>query len=357
MTTEYLTPFDQGEARVDLANKKFRKQILAKATIRYDDHGQSRVIKFDDAYLRELADNFNNGAMDQVPFQLADHANRHTDDPERTRGELVGVEVTPDGLDGIFSLTDEGVKVIESNPKLAVSARIAPPRTRADGKKVGKHLMHVLGTLDPRLNGMRPWQAVELANPADVTVDLTEATVQPELPTQPETTEDTPSEPSEPAGEPVSPHDPDIEEDEDKAAQRALATAMKQEVTMTAPAAHQDATEALELANQRIAELTERQASTEAQLAAERFDRERTALIQDGVPPAMVDLAAPLLSLPHPPVLELANSDRIDVPKLVRDLLAQAKGFVELHAERGHTFTNDPEEDREQQILAAWKVG
>ena len=138
MTTEYLTPFDQGPATVDLAAKKFRKQILAKSTIRYDAGGQSRTINFDDAYLKELVDNFNNGAMDQVPFQLADHANRHTDDPERTRGELVGLELTPEGLDGIFSLTDEGAKVIENNPKLAVSCRISPPRTRADGKKFGK---------------------------------------------------------------------------------------------------------------------------------------------------------------------------------------------------------------------------
>ena len=127
---------------------------------------------------------------------------------------------------------------------------------------------------------------------------------------------------------------------------------------MTAPAASPDATEALELANQQIAELVERQRATEVQLAAERFDRERTALIADGVPPSMVDLAAPLLSLPHPPVLELANSDeRIDVPKLVRDLLAQAKGFVELHAERGHTFTTDPKKSHDEALLAAWKVG
>jgi hypothetical protein len=35
---------------------------------------------------------------DQVPFQLADASNAHSNDPERFRGEVLDMEVRHDGL-------------------------------------------------------------------------------------------------------------------------------------------------------------------------------------------------------------------------------------------------------------------
>lgn len=173
-TTATLTPYDLSAA-VKVGNKMYRKQILALSTINY----KGKKIKFDKAFLTDLANSFKDGAYDQVPFQLADADNRHNMDPERTRGELVGVELTDDGLDGIFSVTDDGAKIIESNPKLGVSARIVQALEKSDGRSFKRAINHVLGTLDPRVTKMRPWQAVDLseADKEIEVVDLTAATV------------------------------------------------------------------------------------------------------------------------------------------------------------------------------------
>lgn len=154
-------------------NKKvWRKQILPLGAINYD----GREIRFDAAYHRDLVRSFREGAYGQVPFQLADANNTHTNDPERTRGDLVDLRAEKDGLYGYFELPDPSV--VLNNSKLGVSCRILENYTREhDGKKFGRALQHVLGTLDPRITGMKPWESVELSNEVDpdlaaYTVDL-----------------------------------------------------------------------------------------------------------------------------------------------------------------------------------------
>lgn len=160
---------------VSLAGKPkrlWRKQILPLGSINYD----GRQIRFDSAYHRDLVRSFREGAYGQVPFQLADANNTHTNDPERTRGDLVDLRAEKDGLYGYFELPDPSV--VLNNSKLGVSCRILENYTREhDGKKFGRALQHVLGTLDPRITGMKPWESVELSNeldadPAAYTVDL-----------------------------------------------------------------------------------------------------------------------------------------------------------------------------------------
>lgn len=154
-----LSPTDTGDA-VALSPKLYRKRILPKATINY----KGRKITFDDAYLNDLANNFNDRAYDQVPFLLADKENSHTMDPERFRGEVKRVEVTADGLYGVIEVTAEGAKVLQNNPKLGVSARILEGYARSDGKTFPRALNHVLGTLDPRIPGLGAWEEVALSN-------------------------------------------------------------------------------------------------------------------------------------------------------------------------------------------------
>lgn len=139
--------------------KVWRKQILPLGSINYE----GRQIRFDSAYHQELVRNFRKGAFPQVPFQLADAKNRHNNDPERTRGELVDLRAEQDGLYAYVNLTNP--TVVLNNQKLGVSCRIVEDYSReADGKYFGKSLQHVLGTLDPRVTGLKPWEAVELAN-------------------------------------------------------------------------------------------------------------------------------------------------------------------------------------------------
>lgn len=164
-----LTPFTAGKA-VDLGNRVWRKRLLPVGEIDY----RGRTLKFTRNYLGQIVDAFNSRAYDQVPFQLADAQNTHTNDPERTRGEITGMELGDDGLYVTAELTPEGEKVLAANPKLGVSARIVEDYARSDGQFFKSAVQHVLGTLDPRIPGLGAWEAIEAANPApDTVLDLT----------------------------------------------------------------------------------------------------------------------------------------------------------------------------------------
>lgn len=167
-----LSPWDLSRGEVT-GKTTFRKQILRKGVINY----KGKKIPFDDPMMTELAHNFNKGAYDQVPFVFANDKNEHNEDPSRFHGELVSVELTPDGLDGIFNLTRSGVKVVKNNPRLGVSARIMAGVEHSDGRTFGKSIRHVLATMNPRMTGMKPWQAVDLSEDEEVeVVDLTAIT-------------------------------------------------------------------------------------------------------------------------------------------------------------------------------------
>jgi hypothetical protein len=159
-----LSPTDNGDAvELSQSQRVYRKRILPKATISY----KGRKIKFDDAYLADLANSFKEGAYDQVAFMMAPDNNSHTLDPERFRGEIKDVEVGDDGLYGIFQVTPEADKVLKENPKLGVSARILENYERSDGKHFPRALQHVLGTLDPVIPGLGTWEEVALSNGID----------------------------------------------------------------------------------------------------------------------------------------------------------------------------------------------
>jgi hypothetical protein len=166
--TSLLTPYDRGDAK-PAGKNLFRKQLLPFTSIDY----KGRTIDFTRDYLAGLVKAFNDRAYDQVAFQLADAQNTHTEDPERFRGEIAALELTDDGLDVIVAATDDGAKVLRDNPRLGVSAKIVEDYGRADGKFFTRALKHVLGTLDPRMTGMAPWEAVDAANDEGDVVDLT----------------------------------------------------------------------------------------------------------------------------------------------------------------------------------------
>jgi hypothetical protein len=160
MTAAVLTPFTSADA-VELGNRLWRKRVLPVGEVEY----KGRTLKFTRDYLGRLVQAFQNRAYDQVPFQLADAQNSHTNDPERTRGEVTAMELGDDGLYITAQLTEDGEKVLAANPKLGVSARIVEGYQRSDGKFFGEAVQHVLGTLDPRIPGLGAWQAIEAASP------------------------------------------------------------------------------------------------------------------------------------------------------------------------------------------------
>lgn len=163
-----LTP-KLSSGAIELGRKLWRKQILPIGSLNYE----GRKLNFTRDYLGQLAESFNSRAFDTVPFQLADDQNRHTNDPERTRGEILGVELAKDGLYGTFSVTDKGDKILREFPNLGVSVRIVEDMERGtDGAQFPVALQHVLATWDPRVNAMRPWEAVTCSNETNDVIDL-----------------------------------------------------------------------------------------------------------------------------------------------------------------------------------------
>ncbi len=172
MTAAVLTPF-HGSQAVELGNRLWRKKVLPVGDVEY----KGRLLHFTRDYLGQLVTAFQSRAYDQVPFQLADAANTHTNDPERTRGEITSMELGDDGLYVTAELTPEGEQVLAANPKLGVSARIVEDYARSDGSHFPAAIQHVLGTLDPRIPGLGGWQAIEAASPVpDTVIDLSAST-------------------------------------------------------------------------------------------------------------------------------------------------------------------------------------
>ena len=172
MSTAVLTPFTTADA-VELGNRLWRKQVLPIGDVEY----KGRLLHFTKDYLGQLVAAFKSRAYDQVPFQMATHDNGHSNDPERTRGEVTDMELRDDGLYVIAEVNPRGEAVLRENPKLGVSARIVEDYARSDGQRYPAAIQHVLGTLDPRIPGLGAWQAIEAASPVpDEVIDLSAST-------------------------------------------------------------------------------------------------------------------------------------------------------------------------------------
>jgi hypothetical protein len=335
VTQALLTPHVKGKAD-QVGKRLFRKQILPIGEIEYE----GRTLSFTRDYLNDLAKSFNASAFDQVPFLLANERNEHHSDPEKYRGETVGVEVGDDGLYGLIQLSEEGAKVVEENPKLGVSARII--RGIQNGKDA---LQHVLGTLDPKVTGMKPWEAVSLSKHQDAeVVDLTSLQFteagDPESDSSSRTVSDKLSDAdrdtlvtlAKKEGAKDALIDAGISDEEVKEVVEGLIASAREEETsddkQPVAALSKEQSEAIELAEKRANEADRRVRNVEAELAEAKFQREREKLIAAGVPPADIDLAEPVLK-GGSGVIELSNGTKVDAHSVVSKLLDQRKGTID----------------------------
>jgi hypothetical protein len=346
MTGEYalLAPLDRNDA-VELSKTLWRKQLLPKGTIDY----KGRKITFDESYLKDLAESFRSSAFDQVAFLLAKDDNSHTMDPERFRGEVRGVELTPLGLDVLLDLTPDASDLVRKNPKLGVSARIIESLERSDGKKFPRAIQHVLGTLDPRVTGMASWQEVTLSEEVGDTVDVTNEEVK--VPTPAVVTDAPPPNtvPGAPTQDEIDGLEADAAEDEEELEKAAASLSRK----ATRPPVELVGEATVDLATQHRIE------SLEIELARQKFANEMRQWVDKGVPPAIVLLAKPILELPNAPVIDLSNhgAEPIDVASVIRNMLHETEGFIELTTMRGsaEAFDNEANEDqRVETLLDAW---
>lgn len=405
--TTVQAPIDRSSAR-RVGPRVYRKQVLAKRTIDYPmPDGSVQKVTFDDAYLRDLATAYNDGAYDLVPFQLATGRNEHNEDPKNYGGRVIGAEVTPDGLDMLIELSEEAAELVDkTGGRLGVSPRIKAVR-HVDGRQFKRAIRHVLGTLDPRQQNLRPWQpVVDLAADDDGPVlDLTGITYQ-EGVTMPRiidlstlTDEDLealesftaangidlaaaevevdPDDEPDMGGETPEDEDPDedleeLEEDPDGTEDgedthelgltdgdgisdedlNALIDAEldRAGVDLSAGDEREDEPEDVSLSSIEPE-------SPEAENARLRFENAADKLLRKGVPPAIIDLAKPILSLSDEEAgtLDLATpaGESVDVRGVVRDMLEAVAGTIDLSSESGYGHETEPEE-QEQATAQVW---
>lgn len=377
MTTTLLTPLEFGTARRAGASL-WRKQLLPFDEISY----KGRKIAFTREYLAGLVKAFAEKAYDVVPLQFADKDNSHTNKPEQRRGTVRGLELTDDGLDIIVAADAAASEYLAEYPDLGVSARIVEDYERADGKFFPAAIQHVLGTLDPRITGMRPWQAVEAANDDGEVIDLTGAEyasaepVQPADPPKPDpavpaapTTEDKPmalteaqearlaklldlpddkfdallADP-EPEGELTDAELEALLAEIDESAgegegSEPAETAPEGEPATVGAALSAEAQAAIDLANSRADENALELARITAALDKATYENERDAFARvHGIPPRITDLARELLE-GSGRVVELANGRSADAGAIVRRVLTEVGKTVrmlDLSAELGN---------------------
>lgn len=351
-----LTPWTRGQA-VELGNQRWEKRVLPVGSIDY----MGRTLNFTPEYLAGLEQAFRSGAYDYVPFQLADHDNRHTNAVERFGGTIIDMRAKPDGLYVVLDPTPSGEKVLKENPYLGVSARIVEQYSRADGQFYPAAVQHVLGTHDPRITGLGPWQAIEASNTPQLVIDLTGASFTGEEVPMPDLNDRQQANLSkllnmDPAaldrlvsGQPAPQAQTDDQlsdqeladlidamDDEDLAALESEFYAETGAGTQATGLSY-EAQMAIDLANAR-AEETERQLGVfQGELDRQRFEAEKRQLADLGVPPYITELARPLLQgTGH--TVDLANGSRVDAGSVMRKVLgeyAKMAGMLDLGVELG----------------------
>lgn len=169
MSATILSPFDFSDA-VPAGRRRFWKQILPVTSIDYD----GQTIDFDPDFHKKLELAYSEKVYDQIPLVFADGKNTHNEDPRNFGGEIKAMENR--GAKGTWALIEAdraAARVIRRNPRLGVSARIMQG-VQKGGKVYDHAVRHVLMTMFPRVQGMEPWQAVDLSEDANVeVVDLT----------------------------------------------------------------------------------------------------------------------------------------------------------------------------------------
>lgn len=361
MATEVRTPFCESEIQLS-AGDLWRKQVLRFDTIWYTGRdGKRRKITFDQKYGKDVIAAFKAGAYPQVPFQIADAENRHNNDPTRTGGEVVGLELSRDGsgVDALLRTWGDGTRVVEQNPKIGVSARILENQPQPDGRVFPRVIQHVLATVDPQMRDMHPWEKVR-------SVDLSNEGAAPEVlelsgevyeggNTVPEkngvetlelsTTQKErllqildDDEAFEALAEELGPDFFAQFEDEDEETSEDEDTE-EDEVEPTDLSVH-GGSEALELAQAQIDSQGQQLLELSTQLRDQRTEADVQGYLRQDLAPAVLEAARPLLAVESGNALELSTAgERVDPGAVIREVLDTV---IEL-SRTGHLFIDSTE--------------
>jgi hypothetical protein len=382
------------------------KQILPEAPIQYTQGGHTRTINFDKKYHRDVIDAFQKKAVDQTCFQLANPLNGHGRDfdPERQRAEVLDMatlDQLPDdvkekvgGVPGVYAkmrfFNKKAAKSVRDNPGLGVSARVRENFTRADGQFVKRAVIHVLGTIDPRVTGMSGWQAADLSYDPDngYVLDLSNETYEGNVMAKGKGKNGTVTLPSDEEIEAMTDEelagyladgaaaaqefldaededdsDEDEDEDEDDSDDEDEDDsddegAENRELQTTGASLSNKQRNELDLANAQAKQANERANAALKRQAAAEFKAYRTEQILLGVPPEKIDLAENILNRADSMVVDLSNTgdEDVDVTDIVRALVEGYQGTIDMSVESGHAGSVDLAngDDPDQEMLDAW---
>jgi len=145
----------------------FRKHALTLGPL----HSQGKTFNLDDSFYDKLHRNFeNNVSMTQVP--VADAQNKHTEDPLRNSGEIIGLERDGKKVYTIIDVRDPDVaQRIRDKRIMGASAMLSMNYTdsRTD-RKVGPALLHHCLTNRPHVLDLEPYEEIVAAT-ADMDSD------------------------------------------------------------------------------------------------------------------------------------------------------------------------------------------
>lgn len=176
MADLFIIPASTGtEGYVELGSRGatgavFRKHVLTLGPLHYG----GKTLNLDDSFYGQLARNFDNKvSMTQVP--IADASNKHTEDPLRNAGEIIGLERKGDKVYTIVDIRDPDVaQRIRDKRIMGASAMLAMnyEDTRT-GRKVGPTLLHHCLTNRPHVLDLDPYEEIvaATADSADMEFD------------------------------------------------------------------------------------------------------------------------------------------------------------------------------------------
>lgn len=334
-------PVDYTDAEyIELAEEDgyFWKQLIP---MNYSLDYKGRKLKFDEPYLRNIKKAFEENALgQQTAFQLANDDNEHDTaedkakgnfyDPKRYNGEVSRLAINNRGLFGRFKLTKDGTKLIDDNKKLGVSVSLRENFPSHNGQTYPVVMRHVLGTLDPKIRNMGDWQKEVIA----LTNDKDEEVIDLTVPTAADT--DTPNT----EGDKIL-----VSKSEWETAQTELKEFKEAEAQIESWMEEEDESDVTEMSepqvDPKVIELSNKVAKSE-------WRAERADLMRAGVPGAMLDLATPVMEDGYGVYdISLSNEETVDSKDLIRKILNEAKGYVDLSEEQGHGLSKEEKDQAE----------
>jgi hypothetical protein len=175
MTDLFIIPAGTGtEGYVELGSRGatgtvFRKHVLTLGPLHYG----GKTINLDDAFYDKLSRNFDNKvSMTQVP--LADEKNRHSEDPLRNSGEIIGLERKGKNVYTIVDIRDPDVaQRIRDKRIMGASAMLSMDyEDSRTGQKVGPALLHHCLTNRPHVLDLEPYEEIVAATADSADMDF-----------------------------------------------------------------------------------------------------------------------------------------------------------------------------------------